>query len=322
MIDNSAVRMTNIHTITDTLGTVIGGLLYRKNRLFSRSLEAKPLREAVSATRVIVGSLEPDVWHPVVAETAVEKFTAAYRVHQWQRSKSPTILFVHGSGEQSANFGRFSSNSFRSMFCNGFGKDMNLIQLMAPFHDTTQGDYIQAMGDLANYVGMLAVSTALVDALAARIKEETSAPVYVVGISLGGWVANLHRAFYNRHVDLYIPMIAGARLDQVFTASAYRRMTDPGAHEKKNHLQNVLDFEKEFKSIQDNNCRPLLARYDTMIELKTQKSAYEGMDLVVMNRGHFTGIMAVQDHRAHIARSVEIHASAHWTDREKQTESK
>jgi hypothetical protein len=162
-------------------------------------------------------------------------------------------------------------------------------------------DYARAMGDLENFVGMLAASVGLIDALATRAAGRTSSPVLASGISLGGWAVNLHRACFDT-VDRYVPIFAGAALGEMFVSSVYRKMTAEPAQRRPDHLREVLDFEEEFRAVEEANCAPLLARYDRIIEYDRQCPAYEGMSLSVLDKGHVTGSLATDRLREHVLR--------------------
>ena len=65
---------------------------------------------------------------------------------------------------------------------------------------------------------LLSVSVKLIEALVQYLKSEGNGKIMVLGISLGGWVTNLHRSFYNS-ADIYVPIFAGAALGEVFVTS-------------------------------------------------------------------------------------------------------
>ena len=296
----------SFHRTIDSIGASLGALVYRRDRFFGRSADSIPLAEAVQGATVEVDGLDPGVWHQVSVDTPLGAFDAGYLVHQWRGIEAPTMLFVHGSGEQPHDFGRTSSNSFRKLFPSEFDADVNLILLQAPFHQGSQGEYIRALGDLSRYVGMLASATALVDALAQRLSAEGCPRVYAVGISLGGWVVNLHRAYLGRGIARYVPMVAGTRLHEVFVTSDYRRLVAEPARSNPALLEGVLCFEDDFRANRQDDCYPLLARYDSLVEYEVQRHGYEGMDLVVLDKGHFAVMEAIADLRDHVRRSLDL----------------
>lgn len=292
------------HTIIDDIGAVLGGLVYRKNQLFNESLDAMKLGEAIRDTKLSVNGFDSNDWVTATSKNPMGEYQSSYLVHQWKGFDYPTLLFVHGSGEQPYDFRKNASNTFNKIFTDDFSLEANLILLMAPFHESSQNDYIKALGRMDNYVGMLATTTALIDALALALSENKNPKILAIGISLGGWVVNLHRAYFNRHIDHYIPMIAAARLDQVFTTSIYRKIVAENALENSELLKDLLDFEEDFISATGDNCTPLLARYDRLVEYEVQKSAYERMPLTVIDKGHFLGMTAIGSFRKQIQEAM------------------
>ncbi len=294
----------NIHEIWDRVGATVGGFVYRKTPFFGESLEALPLRDVVGKTSAEVEDIKPGNWKTVKARGPAGVFSCSYLVYRWIWSELPTLIYIHGSGESPANFGRFSDNSFNKIFTRDFPLDINLVLIRAPFHEGSQAEYIKALGKLNNYVGMLASSVAVLDSLARHFREEGCSEVLGAGFSLGGWVLNLHRAFIGEGIDRYIPICAGTRPEEVFISSHYRKLVGEKARENPEVLKNVLNFEKEFKSNPKQDCFPLLFQYDLLTEMKTQAPAFAGMDLKVLKKGHFAGQQAINEMREHIIFSI------------------
>jgi hypothetical protein len=178
-------------------------------------------------------------------------------------------------------------------------------------------DYARAMGALSNFVGMVASSVALVDALADRARERTDGPVVAAGLSLGGFVANCHRACHDT-LDRYAPMLAGAAFDDLFLASAYRKLVAESARERPAVLRDRLNFEAEYRAVDADDVDPLLARYDRIVEFGRQKRCYEGRAVAVAEKGHTTAALATDILRAHVQSAVETAASDGRADRERE----
>lgn len=301
----------NIHELLD-IGTIqFSTLLLRDAKFFARSLDSRPLVEVVSDTEVNVDDLCRAGEQTVTVDTPIGAFEAAYMLWKWIGPDYPTLVYPHGSGERPFDFGRFSMNSFRWLcVTTEEAVPANVVVVRAPFHDGSNMDYARVMGDLKNFVGMLAASVGLVEALATRANDRTSSPVLASGISLGGWAVNLHRACFDT-IDRYVPIFAGAALGEMFVSSVYRKMTAGPARRRRDHLREVLDFQEEFGAVEAANCAPLLARYYRIIEYDRQRPAYEGMSPSVLGKGHITGSIATGRLREHILRVL----SACDTDR-------
>lgn len=296
----------NRHELVDVGTVMLSSVLLRNSKFFSRSIESPPIGEVVAGARVrereSMEVAESRV-RTVPVETPVGTYEAAYLPWQWRGPDRPTLLYHHGSGERPFDFGRFGANSFRRLF--DTPEDPfpgNLIALRAPFHDRSSRAYARSMGALEEFVGMLASSSALVEALLRRL-DDTASPVVVAGISLGGWVTTLHRAFHGT-ADRYAPVFAGAALGEMFVSSVYRRMTGRRARGHPQRLRSVLDFEEAFRGVDAPDCSPLLARHDRIIEFDRQQAAYAGMAVSVLEKGHVTGSLATGPMRAWLQQQV------------------
>lgn len=293
----------NRHELVDVATITTSSLFVRNSGFFSRSLESHSIDTVVRDTRSTVGDLRPGTVQKVTATGPAGKFEAGYLVHHWEGIDAPTLLYHHGSGENPFSVGRFSSNSFQRLFRSESAPNINLIAVRAPFHDRSSREYLQAMGELENFVGMLATSTALIQSLTERLADEGCPAILASGISLGGWIVNLHRAYYGS-IDRYVPIFAGARLDDLFVSSIYRKLTADSARGNPEILADALDFEADFATVEADDCDPLLARYDRIIEFEVQRPCYAGLDLEVLGKGHITGSLATDALRDHIYRSI------------------
>ena len=292
--------MTNIHELLD-VGTIqVSARLLRDATFFARSFDSRPLVEVASESEATVDDLGRAGEQSVTVDTPIGTFETAYMPWQWRGPDYPTLIYHHGSGERPFDFGRFSSNSFRRLFVTtDEAIPANVIAVRAPFHDGSNTEYARAMGDLENFVGMLSASVGLIDALATQANDRTSCPVLASGLSLGGWAVNLHRACFDT-VDRYVPIFAGAALGEMFVSSVYRKMTAEPARRRPDYLRERLDFEAEFSAVGTDECSPLLARYDRIIEYDRQRPAYAGMSLSVLENGHVTGSLATDRLREHV----------------------
>ncbi|MBX0296689.1 hypothetical protein EGH23_17565 [Halomicroarcula sp. F27] len=297
----------NRHELIDVATIRLSALLLGESTFFARSVDAPPLVDVTSETTLPVD----EVGDPrtagrcdVEVDTPCGVFETAYLPWQWLGPEYPTLVYHHGSGERPFDSGRFSTNSVRRLFC-GLEEDLpiNLIAVRAPFHDGSSREYIRAMGELENFVGMLAASAGLLEALTDRIADRTDGPVVLSGISLGGWVVNLHRACFGS-ADRYVPLFAGAALGDMFVSSVYRYMTADAARRRPSQLREVLDFEDAFRAVEAANCAPLLGRYDRIIEYDRQRPSYTGMSLAVLERGHVTGSLAAAPLRQHVLGAI------------------
>jgi hypothetical protein len=118
-------------------------------------------------------------------------------------------------------------------------------------------------------------------------------------ISLGGWVTNLHHSYYNS-ADAYLPLLAGAALDHLFTDSGYRKMGGRIARENPEKIKETLNFEEDFQKVKDDNVFPLLGQYDQYIQYERQRKSYNRDNVMVLKTGHVTSFLSTQELRKHI----------------------
>jgi hypothetical protein len=248
---------------------------------------------------VSVNSLEEGI-HETEAKTPVGKIDPAYYVAQWKGKGYPTIIYHHGNNERPFDFSRFAKNSFKNIFMDSKEPiDANLIAIRAPFHNASLKDYQKKIKHLSNFVGMLSVSVKLVEEIIESLKKQGGPPVLVSGISLGGWITNLHRTYYNT-ADVYVPLLAGAALDHLFTDSGYRKMGGRIARENPEKIKETLNFEENFQKVKDDNVFPLLGSYDQFIQYERQKKSYTTENIKVLESGHVTSFLLAQELRKHI----------------------
>jgi len=154
------------------------------------------------------------------------------------------------------------------------------------------------MVELSNFMAMIATSVRLNEEIINEIRKVAPGPIITNGISLGGWITNLHRGIFNTSTA-YVPLLAGAYLGELFLKSKYRKLTSDIALENPEKIRRLLNFDQCFKSQNTQNVFPLLARHDQFIEYEVQKKTYNGYPLKTIERGHVTGALttgALADH--------------------------
>jgi len=290
----------NKHILIDRLTAATGALLAGKHRYFSRSIDSPTLLETAAGLRIEPPELAAPGRRELVVSTPVGDADPAYEVVQWAGEGKPALIFHHGNNERPYDYRRTAKNTFRGLFPNaGALPGVTLINLRAPFHNGTLGQYMRTIGSLQAFVTMIAVSTALVEALVTDLRRRGSPHVAVSGISLGGWVANLHRAVFDS-ASCYVPIFAGAALSGVFLDSEYSRLTAPEALGQAQTLCRVLDFEERFRRVPDRNVFPLLARHDQFVRFDRQSLSYDGHPVEAIEAGHVTGSLSHAELRRHL----------------------
>jgi len=288
----------NAHEILDSVSVGLGALSLGKNKFFSRSIDSPGFSEHLEAIELEVPEIEMPGGYQAVADTLAGRLDPGFYVAQWLGEGHPTIIYHHGNNERPFDFSHFSRNSFMHILLSKREPvQANLIALRAPFHRFLPM-YVSKIGDLSNFVAMLSTSVRLEEELVRRLKKDSS-QIMVAGISLGGFVTNLHRTYYNT-AQVYVPVLAGASLGGMFLSSAYQRMTGRLAREHPQEMRGILDFEKDFQRVEEDNSFPLLARYDRIVQLEVQKICYDRCPIEIMEKGHVTGSMDYDSVRKHI----------------------
>jgi hypothetical protein len=218
----------------------------------------------------------------------------------WLGPTYPTIIYHHGNNESPFHYGIGSKNTFKSiLYKNKDEIDANLISLRAPYHNNGLKYYFKKMGRLSEFTAMLSTSVNLVESLVQLLRNRGCSRVAVSGLSLGGWVTNLHRSFYNT-AQVYIPIFAGASLGELFLTSCYQKLVSDLAKENPEKIRACLNFVEDFRNIEEDNVCPLLAKFDQIIEFNVQSQCYEKHKIAVINKGHITGALSSEELRKHI----------------------
>lgn len=291
-----------LHGTVDDATIRLSSALLGSKKFFATSLDSDPLPEIAAEATAPIDDLGTEGVQSVTVETPTGDYEAAYGVRSWKGPSSPAVIFHHGSGEDPFSEGRFDSTSVDRIFGDGSEIPGSVIAVRAPFHDRSSREYARSMGDVADFVGMLAASTAVTDALVDRLHDLGVPAVVVSGISLGGWVTNLHRAV-DDSADLYAPIFAGDRLGELFVSSVYRRMTGRRARQHPDRVRHTLDFVEAFDRA-DAPVSGLLGRYDRIIEYEVQRQAYGYGELTTVDYGHVTGSLASDRLREHVLEAL------------------
>lgn len=289
----------NFHSLIDELTVVLIGLRMR-NRYFSDSLETSPFAYRLHSVRLDFNGFNSVGFHKVLAKTLSGLLEAGYIVSQFFDNKVPTIIYHHGSGERPVDFGHMAVNTYKRIFLEpNLDFKANLITICAPFHSSFE-NYIENISRLDRLMDMVAVSVRLVERLISYLKIcYGCSKIVVSGISLGGFVANLHRTYFNS-AELYIPILAGADVSDVFINGEFKHITAKKALSDPEYLKSMLRFESEFTRVKSKNLFPLLAKYDRIVILENQIGCYSGHPVNIVDKGHITGSLSAREIRSHI----------------------
>lgn len=181
----------------------------------------------------------------------------------------------------------------------------NLIAVRAPYHKGSLKEYQAKMMHLENFMAMISASVNMNESIIEKLREKSSAPVITCGISLGGWVTNLHRSYYNSST-VYVPLLAGTFLGELFLKSKYRKLASDLVIQQPEKISQLLNFNEDFIKVTAENVYPLLAIYDRYIEYDVQKNSYEGHPVETLEAGHVTGSLNTSALKSHVLKVLSI----------------
>lgn len=291
-----------MHAFIDKYSVAMTALLMKNERWFSDSIDSPGFRNQLSDIAMPLPIIEGEEVYELEATSSEKSLDPAFHVVKWRGPAYPTIIYHHGNNESPFNYGIGSKNTFKSiLYKNRDAIDANLISLRAPYHNNGMKYYFGKMSRLSEFTAMLSTSVNLVESLVQLLRNSGCERVAVSGLSLGGWVINLHRSFYNS-AHVYIPIFAGASLGELFLTSCYQQLSSDLAKGNPEIIRTCLNFGQEFKKIEDENVYPLLAKFDQIIDFNVQSQCYDKKKVAVINKGHITGALSSDELREHILR--------------------
>ena len=289
-----------MHAFVDNYTVAVTALLLGKKRWFKDSVESPSFEEQLDGISLTLPEINGEGFYELAAKTLVGTLDPAFEVAKWVSPQHPTIIYHHGNNESPFEYGTFSKNTFKNVLHkNKQFIDANLISLRAPYHNVGLMHYFEQMGQLSNFTAMLCVSVKLIEALTAHLHKSGCKRVMVTGLSLGGWVANLHRCFMGS-ADVYVPVFAGAALEDLFLTSSYSKISGMPVRHNPEAVRKALNFEEKFAQSDKDNVYPLLAQHDQLIRFEVQNRCYPENVIKTIDKGHITGALASADIRAHI----------------------
>ena len=295
------------HILIDNLTANIGSLISGRKKFFAGSTDSQSFEELIRATELSVPEINSEGTFEVRATTPAGNLDPAFRIEKWLGDDYPSIIYHHGNNERPFDYRKTAKNSFMNIFVKAKDKfEANLIAVRAPFHNGSLKEYQKKLLHLTNFMAMISASVKLNESIISSLRMKSNAPIITCGISLGGWVTNLHRSYYNSSTA-YVPLLAGAYLGELFLKSKYRKLASENALQYPDKLRQLLNFNDDFSRVTSRNVYPLLAIYDRFIEYDVQKNSYEGHFVETIEAGHVTGSLNSLALRDHILKVLKNH---------------
>lgn len=289
----------NAYGLLDEFAMSMGSAAAKKYKYFRKSVESKRVCDLLKEMSVDVPKINGEGYYTVdiVVEGKTEE--AAFKVAQWKGNEYPTIIYHHGAAEGSYDF------SFNRILAKKKSNiQANLIGIQALFNHSNK-EFMESIAYLSNYMEMLAGSVLLIEGLIEQIRQTSDQKIVVTGTSLGGFVTNLHFAYYNT-ADLYKPMLAGARIGDVFVDSAYSKMTSDNGKANAETLHDVLDFWNDVRNKNQDNLFVLLAKYDQLIKYDVHRVDFDAEHVTIIPYGHSTGATKFKRLREHVLSGLDV----------------
>lgn len=286
------------HEFVDRLAVALGSLYGDSLRFFRDGVDSPHVSELVREVSADVPPPDSPTRMEVPMRYRDREMQAAYRVFQWAGPRAPAIIFHHGSGDYP--FDRRVAKVFGG---NRAPDGVTIIATTIPFNTSGKMEYVRAVGRLENFALMLAGATILIEGVLSHLRAGGCRTVTVGGMSLGGWITNMHKAYFDSATD-YRPVFAGAAPDHLFRETVYSKMAAKAGREHPEAISAVLNFERDFESVDNRNVFPLLARYDQYIMLERQSRIYQPGNVAVIDYGHVTGSMQNDLLAQHLSRSA------------------
>lgn len=294
----------NLHSLLDDLSIRRTAIAVGADKYFARSLNTPSVAVMAQALDLHLPPLHGEGRYDVPLHTLAGPTDPAFLVARWRSNQHPTLIYHHGNRESPFVVRGRTTNTFKRIFLDAApAVEANLIVLRAPFHTLSTRAYMRTLGDLRQFVALLASSVRLMETLVQYCRDLGSPRIVAGGLSLGGFVSNLHRTLY-RSADAYVPLLAGAAFDHVFLHSSYRHLTGRLARDNPQALRDVLNFEPAFSAVPAPGLHPLLARHDRVAVLLRQRGAYDGAPLAILPKGHVTAAFDAPALRRHILHAL------------------
>lgn len=288
----------NAYELIDQFAMSIGSVAAKKYKYFCKSVESECVSNLLKEMSVDVPKISGEGYYTVNTLFEGKTEEAAFKVAQWKGDNYPTIIYHHGAAEGSYDF------SFNNILVKKKTDiQANLIGIQALFNHSNK-EFMVSIAHLSNYTAMLAGSVLLIEGLIEQIRQISNQKIVVTGTSLGGFVTNLHFVYYNT-ADLYKPLLAGARLGDVFINSAYAKMTADYGKSNADTLKKVLDFGHAVCNKNQENLFPLLGKYDQLIKYDVHRGDFDAEHVTIIPYGHSTGATKFKILRQHILNGLD-----------------
>lgn len=291
--ENPKRSIWNTHVLYDRVLLGIARLLTINKKYFEESIDSPTFEEHVKGVTFDLPDFDGEGLYELEADTLAGPMDAAFKIHSWKKSNTPTVVYHHGASEHPFD------KTFNQMFPPEPPVDANLIVIRSPFHRTSSMELWGAATHLSRYIALMAVSVEVTERLLSSPSISTSGTL-VAGYSLGGFITNRHHIQYNT-AQAYVPFMAGTAHAEIFLTTW---KAAPKAVENAEILRDRLNFDKEWMNRSHENVFPVLGLYDMLNLYETQRPSYGDITVEAWETGHLSGATDYQRCRKKILRHL------------------
>ena len=282
-----------MYEFIDNFSMSIGGAVAKNNKYFSIDVNSIKIKDWFEIIDIHIPQINGEGYYPVMVNYEDKESEAGFRIEQWKGESYPTIIYHHGAAEGSYDL---SFNNILAKHKKNI--NANLIAIQAIFNHNNK-EFMESIAYLSNYSLLLASSTLIIENLITYIRSISNEKITVTGTSLGGFVTNLHFTYFNT-ANIYKPLLAGARLGDVFIDSAYSKVTSNNGKSQPEMLKKVLNFNEDINKVSQENLFPLMGQYDQIIKYDTQVLDFKKEQVKTIPYGHASGATKYKILREHI----------------------
>lgn len=285
------------YVFLDKASLISSAIYLFSSKYFRESVESEKLKEHLDNTQIEFPENPDKRFQELRAKTLVGDLFPAFRIAQWKSDNFPTIIYHHNGAEEPYDY------SFKKIFPIDMLKmPVNFIIVRGPLGARARL-YYKGIRSLRNYTAMLAVSVNLTEHLIDMVRKIGSQHITVAGLSLGGYITNIHHTYFNS-ADCYKPCLAGVEIEEDLFAAQHLRLMSPLALQNRLKVKEVLSIQTDFNQIDHNKLYPLLARYDQVVDLAKQGQYYPQENMTIIDKGHATWALALRPIREHLLKGI------------------
>ena len=226
--------------------------------------------------------------------------TTRVHLHNEYLPEKPTLIFHHGiASRNQLHLKVFLNEDFVNKF--------NIFSIRASNHESTVKVLNSCINNFTNLAATTCASVLAADEIVDFHKNNSSKPVIMVGLSLGGAVVSLHYFFFNA-ADLYFPILAYPNFGEIMIRKSHKGFIHKYEKMAKNKsLFDCFDIPKELKNRSDKNkVFPILGKQDELINYKGASKFWRGYQLKSFDVGHYTIILKINEIRKYILSNISI----------------